>query len=270
MHKDGDEEDLDEAEMRDSLEAMKSALSSKPEVDHTKDKQCRPKLHDTIMYQLNGRFHIGVVRKERKQDCWRSVRMMTNNEMLQLLFNPESRGLIWDFCKHVPSSASAFQRQSSSSPSRKPQKISSGDVKQQISISKAASKTAQEAEQKESRSPKNTKATKLLPKTKAPSKNFEVASSATARPSLQLLEPHASAGTQSGYHGVLKSSSSAEEATIGWRTNGHEWIGQNVLRIFDESSIAGSQMATVTGWVAAEGSEEALWHVVRTCVRVCV
>ena len=70
------------------------------------------------------------------------------------------------------------------------------------------------------------------------------------------------------------SSSSAEEATIEWRTNGHEWIGQNVLRVFDDSSIGGSQMATVTGWVAADGSDEALWHVVRACgwasTRACV
>ena len=72
----------------------------------------------------------------------------------------------------------------------------------------------------------------------------------------------------------LAPSSSAEEATIEWLTNGHEWIGQNVLRVFDDSSIGGSQMATVTGWVAADGSDEALWHVVRACgwasTRACV
>jgi hypothetical protein len=71
----------------------------------------------------------------------------------------------------VPSSTSAVRLQSSSSSSsssssRKQQKTNSGDVKQQVSDSKAASKTTDEAEQEGSdpkaRKRKNVEKNKLL------------------------------------------------------------------------------------------------------------
>ncbi len=50
-----------------------------------------------------------------------------------------------------------------------------------------------------------------------------------------------------------------------WRVDGHEYVGCRARRFFDlgeqgEPMIVGN--GTITGWLPAEGSEEALWHMV--------